>query len=414
MSVQYNLDSPPADIISAIHFNPDTARVLAVASWDGKISFYGRNATSTSNEAPYSPIGITEVGYPILDFCFTPYGIVVVGLAQVVGLLANPSTDKGDQEPEKVLLSVHGAASNKVAYSKEQNLVISTSWDATMHVHAVDTMKYIAVKLPEKAFALSLSAEKVVVAMAERKVNVYELATLKTLLQERGVEAKSANDTDPSTREILDIETWQQRESSLKFMTRAVACLPNGEGFVASSIEGRVGVEFFDPAQQKKNYAFKCHRQTSKIQDEDGEEQDVDVVYPVNALAFHPVHGTFATGGGDGGVALWDAETKRRVKQYTRMDSSVLAMDFSDDGEMLAIGLSAGLEDGKETSDQVDAASIHVVIRTMPGNEAKGLPWSIPNLEDAERTTNGQNSELVVEYAALGTASTGAVVSSSP
>lgn len=376
MSVQYILDGPPSDIISAIRFSPDSERLLAVASWDGRIYFYGPRDSTAADNVPYSPMGSTEVGSPILDFCFTPHGIVVAGLSQAVGLLANPGATAAQQEPEKVLLSVHGGASNKVAYSEEQNIVVSTSWDATMHVHDLDTLRYIAVRLPEKAFALSLSVDRAVVAMAERKVNIYELAALKALVLEKGVEAQSAKETDPVAREILHAEPWQQRESSLKFMTRAIACLPNGEGFAASSIEGRVGVEFFDPAQQKKNYAFKCHRQTSKTQDEDGEEHEIDIVYPVNALAFHPIHGTFATGGGDGGVALWDADTKRRVRQYTRLNSSILAMDFSDDGGLLALGLSAGLEDGKEAGEEIAADAIQVVLRTMPGNEAKGKATS--------------------------------------
>ena len=54
-------------------------------------------------------------------------------------------------------------------------------------------------------------------------------------------------------------------------------------GYASSSIEGRVAVEFFDPSQEVQNrkYAFKCHRRVI-----DG----VDTVYPVNALAFHPVY----------------------------------------------------------------------------------------------------------------------------
>lgn len=39
---------------------------------------------------------------------------------------------------------------------------------------------------------------------------------------------------------------------------------------------------------QAKKYAFKCHRQS---------EGGKDTVYPVNAMAFHPLYGTFATGG---------------------------------------------------------------------------------------------------------------------
>lgn len=66
-----------------------------------------------------------------------------------------------------------------------------------------------------------------------------------------------------------------------------VVCL---KGYVLSSIEGRVAVEYLDPSQevQKKKYAFKCHRL---------KENGIEQVYPVNAISFHSVHNTFATGG---------------------------------------------------------------------------------------------------------------------
>ncbi len=53
-------------------------------------------------------------------------------------------------------------------------------------------------------------------------------------------------------------------------------------GFAISSVEGRIALEYFDPspAVQNMKYAFKCHRQSK-----DG----IDYVWPVNALAFHPV-----------------------------------------------------------------------------------------------------------------------------
>lgn len=54
-------------------------------------------------------------------------------------------------------------------------------------------------------------------------------------------------------------------------------------GYVSASIEGRIAVEFFDPSleAQARKYAFKCHRQVV-----DG----VDHVFPVNAIAFHPMY----------------------------------------------------------------------------------------------------------------------------
>ncbi len=149
-------------------------------------------------------------------------------------------------------------------------------------------------------------------------------------------------------------------------MTRAVACMPNDDGYATSSIEGRVAVEWFDPSteSQARKYAFKCHRQP------DPEGDGTDIVYPVNALAFHPVHGTFASGGGDGVVALWDAVAKRRIRQYQKYPASVAAVAFSSDGKSLAVGVCPGFENGQE--DYTGEGATHVYIRELGENEAKG------------------------------------------
>ena len=85
----------------------------------------------------------------------------------------------------------------------------------------------------------------------------------------------------------------ESRESTLKFQTRAIACFPNKQGYVMSSIEGRVAVEYFDMNAdvQRKKYAFKCHR----VRDD-----AMEMIYPVNAIAFNANYNTFATGGSDG------------------------------------------------------------------------------------------------------------------
>ena len=144
-------------------------------------------------------------------------------------------------------------------------------------------------------------------------------------------------------------------------MTRAIDCMPNDEGYASSSIEGRVAVEWFDPSteSQSRKYAFKCHRQPV---------DDVDVVYPVNAIAFHPIHGTFATGGGDGVVAIWDALAKRRIRIYPKQASSVAAVSFSSNGKYLATAISPGFEDGK---DEIVEGTVGIFIRELGENEAK-------------------------------------------
>lgn len=104
---------------------------------------------------------------------------------------------------------------------------------------------------------------KLVVATSERKVLVWDL------------------------RNMAKYE--MRRESSLKYQTRALRCFPNKEGYVMSSIEGRVAVEYFssDPEVQKRKFAFKCHRV---------KENNVELIYPVNAISFHNGYNTFATG----------------------------------------------------------------------------------------------------------------------
>ncbi len=107
--------------------------------------------------------------------------------------------------------------------------------------------------------------EKLVVATANRKIRIWDLNNM-------GMPGS--------------------RESSLKFQTRAVACFPNKQGYVLTSIEGRAAVEYFDmsPEVQQKKYAFKCHRI---------KEDNVELIHPVNAIAFHNEFNTFATGGSD-------------------------------------------------------------------------------------------------------------------
>jgi cell cycle arrest protein BUB3 len=187
--------------------------------------------------------------------------------------------------------------------------------------------------------------------MSSRLLYIYNLSPALALAQANGQS---------------EFKPWQQRESSLKFMTRAVACMPNDDGYASSSIEGRVAVEWFDPSteSQARKYAFKCHRQPDSAGD------GTDIVYPVNALAFHPVHGTFASGGGDGVVALWDAVAKRRIRQYQKYPASVAALSFSSDGKYLAVGVCPGFEDGQE--DYSGEGLTKIYVRELGENEAKG------------------------------------------
>ncbi|KAF2742264.1 mitotic checkpoint protein-like protein BUB3 [Sporormia fimetaria CBS 119925] len=338
MSSQFELAQNPTDAISSVNFSPYTPTRLLVSSWDKNVYLY-----DTHSEPGGQLLQTFEHPAPVLDVCFgrSDDEAFSCGLDWEVRRIDLTSG-------EMTVLSTHDAGVRRVVFSKKHNLLVSGGWDATLHLHDLETPgEFAVVRVESKVFSLSVSATKLVVAMANRAVNIYELDALKKAAG-RGGEAQ--------------VEPWQKRESSMKYMTRAVSCMPNDDGYASSSIEGRVAVEWFDPSEesQKRKYAFKCHRQAIEGQ---------DVVYPVNALAFHPVYGSFASGGGDGVVSLWDGVNKRRIRQYQRFPASIASLAFSENGKHLAVGVSPGFEDGQE--DMADGA-IKVFIREISETEAQG------------------------------------------
>ncbi|EWC47909.1 hypothetical protein DRE_02791 [Drechslerella stenobrocha 248] len=327
MSNNFEVEATISDAISSVNYSPAATTHLLVSSWDQTLRLINTHAGTSGRELLQ-----IDSQAPLLDACFTGSDgkfAAAGGLDQTVKYF---DLDRGSFST----LGSHESAVKSVCYNSEVDAIMSGSWDRSLHLHdpraASTTSKHT---LPHKIFSLSTIANKLVVAMASRSIHIYDLRNM--------------------------AEPFQRRESSLKFMTRTVRCMPNGEGYASSSIEGRVAVEFFDPSKesQSRKYAFKCHRQP---------EGDIDVVYPVNALAFHPTYGTFASGGGDGVVALWDGVAKRRLRQYQKYPASIAAMGFSSDGKYLAIASCNGFEDGKES---VPSPDNKLFVREMGDNEAK-------------------------------------------
>ncbi|KAG6334697.1 hypothetical protein ID866_4396, partial [Astraeus odoratus] len=267
-----------------------------------------------------------------------------------------------DLSTERVsYMGQHGNSVSAMNYSRDQNMLVTGSWDLSLKFwdpRAAPT-EIAAHTLPERVYHMDLVNTTLVVAMASRLFHIYDIRKLS--------------------------EPAQTRESSLKFMTRSLACMIDGKGkiqqiatpvhhassrkklnmhilgYAIGSVEGRIGVEYFDPAPevQDQKYAFKCHRQTI---------DDVDHVWPVNSLAFHPVHNTFASAGSDGTVSIWDHKVKKRLRQYPKYSGPIPSVAFNCDGSRLAVGVSYTWDDGEEGAKTAERPAIWV---RKTGDEVK-------------------------------------------
>lgn len=217
------------------------------------------------------------------------------------------------------IIGAHNNPIQSVEYSSERNLVFTGSWDKTMKAWdpRSNTSEVSSQELNGKVYSMSLRTNKLVIGTSERQIYIFDVRNLG--------------------------QPAEVRESPLKHVIRCVKCHPDGSGYIVTSIEGRVAVEYFEQSMQAKKFAFKCHRQT----DQDG----LQTVFPVNCVAFHPIYHTFATGGCDGVINIWDGNSKKRISQFEKYRMGISTMDFSPDGKELALAVSYTWEVGDVPHD---------------------------------------------------------------
>ncbi|KZS96413.1 WD40 repeat-like protein [Sistotremastrum niveocremeum HHB9708] len=320
---EFELESLPTDTPASVKFAKKTNHLL-VASWDSSLKLY--NVDSKQMQASYN------YRAPVLDCAFS------ADETKVYGGGADSYVRQHDiQTGSLQTLGQHAGVVSQMVYSSTVNAVISGSWDHTIRFWdpRSSTSPVLKQDLPERVYNMDYvsSSSTLVVALAGRQMEVYDVRKMD--------------------------EPKQKRESSLKFMTKSLAAMPDGQGYAIGSVEGRIALEYFDPspAAQAKNYAFKCHRQTV-----DGEDR----VWPVNALAFHPLQGTFVSGGSDGAVAFWDHAAKKRLRQLPKFSAAVSSLSFNHDGTKLAIGVGYMHDGGLG-----DKASKNTIYIREIGDEAK-------------------------------------------
>ncbi|DAZ98972.1 TPA: LOW QUALITY PROTEIN: hypothetical protein N0F65_000504, partial [Lagenidium giganteum] len=307
--------APPTDGVSCMRFcmREGSTDHLLVASWDAALRVYDGVRLRTQ-VALDSALLTCAYGQDERE----AFAAGLDGIIRRVDLSVKQATAVGQ----------HAAAVRTVHFAKEQNSVVSGSWDQTVALWDARSghTKLQEVKLAGKVFAMDQRAHTLVVATSARDVSVFDLRKFP--------------------------QAVATRDSPLKYQTRSVRLFPDCEGYVLGSIEGRVALEYFSDqdatseGEKKRSYAFKCHR--DKVDDQ-------LYIYPVNALAFHPQIGTFVSGGCDGTVNAWDGDNKKRIHQFPKYPTSIAALEFNHDGSVLAVASSYTFEEGEKDhpNDQI-------------------------------------------------------------
>lgn len=318
---EFELQQPPSDGVTRVRFVADT-HLLLVSSWDNTVRLYDASRNDFRDQYLHKA-GVLDCTAAGRSHAFSG------GMDRRV-MAHDWVTRTG------TVLGTHDKAVRCVEYSDTQGLLFSGSWDTTVKVWDASARQCIkTLSLPDKVYTVDASTSRLIVGCADRQIWVWDLRNLSA----------------PA----------EKRQSSLKFQTRCIKLFPDDTGFATASIEGRVAIDYFSPDEQSRKYAFKCHRATV-----DG----VHTVWPVNCIAFHPI-GTFATGGCDGYVNVWDGQNKKRLCQFHKYPTSIASLDFSSDGKYMAIGSSYTFEEG-ERDHAVDQIWIREVAEAEVRPKAKG------------------------------------------
>ncbi|XP_012067722.1 mitotic checkpoint protein BUB3.3 isoform X2 [Jatropha curcas] len=205
-----------------------------------------------------------------------------------------------------------GDAVSRIRFAPQSDNLLISSWDSNLRLYDVDSSQ-LRLEASSRAALLDCcfqSESMALTAGSDGCIRRYDLHS-------------GANDTVGSHYDMATCVGYNDETCY------AVGC-----------VDGRVALEFLDPSNSNKRYAFRCHPKSK-----DGRAHLVSV----NDIVFNPlVCGTFITGDNDGYIIAWNDESKRKLHEFPRYPNSVASLSFNHVGELLAIASSYTYQEANE------------------------------------------------------------------
>nr|CAD7456097.1 unnamed protein product [Timema tahoe] len=334
----FEVTSPPDDSISSLAFSPATIpqNFLIAGSWDNNVRCWEVEQTGKT-----IPKSMQTMQGPVLDVCWSDDGTKVFmascdKMVKCWDLGSNQTLQVAQHDaPVKTCHWVKGPAYSCLmtgSWDKTLNGVYNThDWLVGQDTQGVynthdwlfwDTRSaapMMTINLPERVYCADVDYPMAVVGTAGRGLIVYQL------------EGKP--------------QEYKRIESPLKYQHRCLSIFRDKKksptGYALGSVEGRVAIQYVNPQNPKDNFTFKCHRSN-------GAPNGYQDIYPVNDIAFHPIHGTLATVGSDGSFSFWDKDARTKLKPSEAMEQPITRCCFNSNGQIFAYAVSYDWSKGHE------------------------------------------------------------------